>query len=96
MRMAASQSIKALEAMTRDHTLLQSQLDTLHVAGRCREDVLRDFVERICTGYSGLMHMHATSCRNLLNAVLAKAQLKGEYVQGCPIRLSENGYSPCI
>lgn len=55
--------------------------------------MLRDFVERVCTGYSALMRTHATSCRSRLNAVLADVQLRGEYVRGYFILVGEDGYS---
>lgn len=75
MRVAASRSTKALEALTRAHSALQSEIDLPHVAERRREAVFRDFVERVYTGYCGLMRTHTTRYRSLLNDVLAGVKL---------------------
>lgn len=96
MSVAASRSTKEFGTMFQDHASLRSKLDALPAAERRREDVLRECLERLCTGYSGLMRMHATSYRNRLNALLAVEQSKGEYAGGYRIRVGEDGYSPCI
>lgn len=92
MRVTASRSTKAFEAITQDQASHQLHLDALHAAGRRREDVLRDFLMRVCTDYSALMCAHATSYRNGLNAVKADAQLKGKYVGGYRICVDEDIY----
>lgn len=43
------------------------------MAGEPREGDMRDFVERVCTGYSGFMSTHVRSFWNRLNTVLADA-----------------------
>lgn len=67
-----------------------------YAAWRSPEDVLWDFIERVSTGYSGLMHRYDTSFRDRLNTVLAGGQFGGVYVQGSCIRFGEYGFSLCI
>lgn len=77
----ASRSTKMGQAVTRDQASLHPDLDALRAAGRRRKGLLRDFEERVCTSYSGLMSLKANSYRNRLNALLAVSQLKSEYVR---------------
>lgn len=79
--------------MCRSHTSLKSELDALHMAGENGEWLMRHFVEKLCTGYSGLMHSHAASYRNRLNAVFVDAQLRAENVGGYFICVGEDRYS---
>lgn len=79
--------------MTCAHVSLRSGLDALHTANERWEGVLRDFLEKV---YRGLMRTHAASYRNWLNVLLSDAQLRGEYVGGYLIRISENCYSLSI
>lgn len=52
-----------------------------------------DFAERACTSYSFLLRTTATNYRERLNAMLADAQMQGEYLDGFPVRVSENSHS---
>lgn len=58
--------------------------------------VIRDFTGRVCTGYSLFVRAKSTIYRDLLNAVLADAQMRGEYLDGFLVRVSENGHSVLI
>lgn len=78
MLVAASRSTKTLEVMTRVYVSLRSELDVLDASGRCPEPALRDFVERLCTGYSRLVRTHASSFQNRLNELLSDVQSKEE------------------
>lgn len=91
-RVAVTQSTEALEAMNRDHVWLWSEVDALYAAVALVEGVSWDFMERLWTGYSGLMRTHATMYRNQLDAVLSDAQLKGEYFKACNIRVGKEDY----
>lgn len=95
-RVASSLSTNELNAMSRAHVSLKSELDVLHAAEERRVGVLRDFVERICTGYSELIGTLIASYRNWLNALLSGAQSNGEYVEGCRICVGKDGYSLSI
>lgn len=55
--------------------------------------MLRDFVEKVCTGYSGLVHTPTKKYRKVLNVAVADEQLRGEYVGGYRIGIGEHGYS---
>lgn len=76
---AASRSIYESEAITQCQTSLQSELDASYTIENCCEGVLRDFMERVYTGYSVLMRTHVVSYRKWPNALLPDAQAKGEY-----------------
>lgn len=73
MSVTASRSVQALNAMTRNHTVLRLELRSQHRAGKCRKESIRAFVERACTGHSGLMRTDVPSYRNRLHDVLVDA-----------------------
>lgn len=85
-----------MEAITRAHISLLSELDVLDAAGGCREDVFWDSVERVSTGYSRLVRNHASSYRNRLDVSFTDAQSGDEYATGYLIRVSRERYSLTI
>lgn len=91
-RVASSWSAKMLDAMTHVYASLRSELDSLHATRGRREGVLCDFIERVCTVYSGLVRVHAASYSNQLNNLSSDAQSRGEYVAGYRIRVGEGSY----
>lgn len=54
---------------------------------------IRDFVERVCRGYSSLLPTQTSSYRDRLNAFLADAQAHEEYIGGYCVRLGERSYT---
>lgn len=89
-------SSKTQDAKSRAHASLQSDLKALHAAGERQKDVFRDFVEKVCTCYRGLMRTHAASYRCWFDFLLPDSYLRGEYVAGCHIRFGKDGYSISI
>lgn len=59
---SASPPVKALDTIARNHVWLHLEVDKQRMADKCREGVVRDGVETVCFGYSGLMRMHAEGC----------------------------------
>lgn len=57
------------------------------------EGLMHDFAERVCTGYTSLLHTQAASYRDRLNHVLADAQLRCEHLGGYQVRVGECGHS---
>lgn len=57
---------KALEALAAAHASLSSKLGALYAAGERWQGMLQHFVEIVCTDYSVLIRMHATSYRSNL------------------------------
>lgn len=80
-------------AMSRNHEVLDTELDVKRVAGHWCARIMPDFVGRVCIGYSGLMRMYVASRRNWLNTLLVSAQLKQEYFSRSRIIICDNGYS---
>lgn len=48
----------------------------MHAAGGRQKDVLWEIVEKVYTGYSGLMRTHMTSYRSRVNVLFADAPSK--------------------
>lgn len=42
-----------MEEKIKNQAVLESDLDSGHAAGECRENVLQDFVKVVSAGYSG-------------------------------------------
>lgn len=91
IRVAASWSIKGLQVTTRSNIVVIGVRCTA-----CRlealEGLLRDLVERGCTGYSGLRRTHATGYYNQLHTLLVDTQQKVGYEGAYRKRAGENGY----
>lgn len=71
---ALMRSTKAIDAMTWEHPWFQSELDALLVAGRRREGLSRNVLERSCTSYNRLTHTNSTSYCNSRNDLRADGQ----------------------
>lgn len=87
-----SRSTKTLLSRTQISVKVWSELYLLHAAGPRSESVLRNFVERVCTRYSGWMCTHLVSYQNRLNALLVNALLKNAYFRKYLDRFCEGGY----
>lgn len=96
MCVVTSQSTKASEVMTQDQASLRLELYALPAAGRSQGGVKQDFVERVRTGYSGLLCAHATSHCNPHNTLLSTAHARGKNVGKYCIRVGKDDFSLCI
>lgn len=58
-----------------------------------REDVSQVFSERVCVGYSRMMHAYAGRYHKRLHPLLSDAQSRGAYAVGYHISIGKDGYS---
>lgn len=75
------------------HASLHSELDALHATRERLEAVFINFLERVCTSYSGLMRSHAVNYRYQLNALFSHAKSRGTYARRHHVSVCEDVYS---
>lgn len=80
LRVVATITLKALHEMNGSRRVLCLEWNLLQAAGQRREKVMQSLIQRVCTGYSGLMHTHVRSHRNRLRAFFAVLQLSRKYL----------------
>lgn len=78
--------------MIPDYTSLRSEWEARHESGERQERVMQHFVDRVCTGYNGLIHTHAVTYFNRLNAARGDAQRREEYIRGYRTCICKDGY----
>lgn len=78
--------------MTRKHGALSMELDSPWAAISRGKRFIRDFADMIYVEYSLQVCAQCTSYCDRLNAMLADAQMRGEYLGGFWVRVSENEY----
>lgn len=83
----------ALKKMLLDYNRLELELRGVGAAISRRERVIRDFDERVCTGYTSLVRAQASSYRDCLKVLLSDTRSRVDYLRGHQVPVGEDYHS---